>query len=272
MPKEVVSPFVPVPIEPKEELKSEIPTYEYDVYKDYNIFSSGDKNPAIHSPSAPYDIYFYQTKESLTDPEVYRNFIKNAETRFRRSQDYKIYKSYLMDLGFDHCQVMGNIESDQGVDIELHHNILTLFDDCILISEHVLNTVGYISTFDLIQLLINEHKQNRIPCCFLSVTAHQMFTSDSESYIPPNMTFGKWWEFLAKYKYGITYDIAQKINKYIAKYQDQIPSSIQIIPQEQILNFAYYNEFGAEVSKYDIMPSRQIEANEVNYLETSDDN
>jgi hypothetical protein len=228
---------------------------------DYDVYSLGDKNPAIHSPSAPYDIYFYQTKATLSDPEVYRNFIKNAETRFRRSPDYKIYKAYLMGLGFDHCQIMGDIESEDGVEIELHHNIFTLFDDCILICEHVLNTVGYISSFDLIQLLINEHRANRIPCCFLSVTAHQMFTNDPEAYIPPDMTFGKWWELLSKYRYGITYDIANKVNKYINKYQNQLPTTIQILPQEQILNFAYYNEFGANVSPMDLIPYKN--ANEI---------
>jgi hypothetical protein len=81
-----------------------------------------------------------------------------------------------------------------------------------------------------------------------------MFTNDPEAYIPPDMTFGKWWELLSKYRYGITYDIANKINKYINKYQNQFPTTIQILPQEQILNFAYYNEFGANVSPMDLIP------------------
>ena len=221
----------------------------------YEIITLGDINPYIHSPYATEDLYFYQTKETLIDPEVYRNFIKNVESRFRRSPEYKTYKSYLMLLGFDHCQIMGNIESDEGVDIELHHNILSLFDDCILICEHVLNTVGYISSFDLIQLLIEEHRNNRIPCCFLSTTAHQMFTDNPQSYIPPNMTFGKWWELIAKYRYGITYDIAKKLNNYIYKYQNQLPTTVQIMPQEQILDFAYYNEYGVDVtSPVDLIP------------------
>ena len=37
------------------------------------------------------------------------------------------------------------------------------------------------------------------------------------------------------------YDIAIKVNKYIAKYQNQLPTTVQTIPQEQILDFAYYN-------------------------------
>lgn len=211
---------------------------------DYDIITKGDINPVLSSPSSSLDLPFYQTKETLLDPERYKSFLKNAEARFRASKEYKNYKGYLISLGFDHCQVFGNIAIDDTVDVELHHNILNLFDDCILISEHVLNTTGYISTFDLVQILINEHFSNRIPCTFLSKTAHEMFTNDPDAYIPPSMTFGKWWELIAKYRYGITYEIAQKLIRYITKYQNQLPSSINIMQQEQILSFAYYNQYG----------------------------
>ena len=232
----------------------------------YEVISFDANNPSLRASNSCLDLPFYQTKETLCDPEVYRNFIKNAEARFRRSKEYTAYKAYLMGLGFDHCQIMGNIESDQGVDIELHHNVLTLFDIFILICEHVLNTYGKISSFDLIQLVINEHFANRVGCCFLSTTAHQMFTDDSEAYIPPDMTFGKWWELLAKYRYGITFDIANKINKYIGKFQNQLPTSVRIIPQEQILNFAYYNEYGTSIDKINIEPYKNIECNQIEQL------
>lgn len=207
------------------------------------IITEDNINPKLCSPRSEFDLSFYQTRETILDPDRYKSFLKNAERRFRASREYKLYKSYLMDLGFNHCQIMGNIESDDNVDIELHHNILNLFDICILISEHMLNTVGYISTFDLIQLLIMEHFNNRVGVVFLSTTAHELYTNDPNAYIPPSMTFGKWWELIEKYKYGITYEIANKLVKYINKYQNEIPCSINIMQQEQILSFANYNEY-----------------------------
>ena len=210
----------------------------------YDIITKGDINPVICAPGAEMDISFYQTKETLLDPERYKAFLHNAESRFRASKEYKLCKAEYMELGCNHCQVFGNIEADDKVNIELHHNILNLFDICILICEHVLNTIGYISTFDLIQLLIIEHKEHRVPVTFLSTTVHQMYTDGVDSYIPPDMTFGKWWELLEKYKYGITYEIAQKLIRYITKYQNGIPISINILQQEQILNFAYLNQYG----------------------------
>ena len=158
---------------------------------DYDIISINEYNPSLRSPNSQLDLPFYETKESLSDPEVYRAFIKNAENIFRRSREYKMVKAHLMSLGFNHCQIMGNIEDGDNVEIELHHNILNLFDIMILICEHVLNTVGMISTFDLIQLTIVEHIEHRVPITFLSATAHQMYTNDPNGYIPPDMTFGK---------------------------------------------------------------------------------
>ena len=216
---------------------------------DYDIITFDDKNPTLRSPNDSLDLSFYITKETMQDPEEYKGFLKNAERRFRACKEYKDYKAYLMNLGFDHCQVMGNLESDDQVDIELNHNVLNLFDICVLICEHVLNTIGYISTFDLIQLLIVEHQNNRVGVTFLSTTAHEMYTNNPDAYIPPEMTFGRWWELLQRYCYGITYEIAQKVIKYINKYQSQIPLSINIMQQEQILNFAYYNQYGIPASE-----------------------
>ena len=220
---------------------------EITVRNNYNPYPSvitfNDSNPTIRSPYATLDLQFYQTKETLMDVDTYRNFLKNAESRFRASREYKAYKHYLMDMGMDRCQIMGNITSE-GAEIELHHNVLGLFDICLLISSHIINTVGVISTFDLVQLLIQEHWANRVGITFLSKTAHQMYTNDPDGYIPPEQTFGRWWELLDRYRYGITFDIANKIIKYIQKYQDNLPTSIRIPQQEEILSFAHYNEYG----------------------------
>lgn len=218
------------------------------VRKEYNeypaIIQYNENNPYISSPNAITDLFFYQTKETITDVDVFRNFLRNAESRFRASREYKAYKAYLIEyLGIDRCQEFGNIRMEDA-DIELHHNVIGLFDICILIATHIINTVGAITTFDLVQLLILEHNENRVGVTFLCKTAHQKFTVDPDGYIPPERTFGKWWELLSKYKYGITYDLAYKIINYIKKYQDRMPGSINIMQQEEILSYSYYNEYG----------------------------
>jgi len=231
------------------------------VHHEYNTFPEvityDDKNPVVHSPYATSDLFFYQTKESLADVDTFRNFLKNAESRFRASKEYKAYKAFLIEsLGIDRCQVMGNITTEDA-DIELHHNVLGLFDICLLITSHVVNTIGIISTFDLVQLLIEEHRQNRVGVTFLCKTAHQKYTNDPNAYIPPEMTFGRWWELLSRYRYGITYDIAAKVINYIKKYQNNLPLSIQLPHQEEILGFAHYNEYGWAVADCGYLPDSQ---------------
>ena len=219
-----------------------------------NIIQYPTKNPCLRSPYAAFDLQFYQTRDSLMDIDTFRSFLKNAEQRFRACKEYKVYKSYLIeDIGIDRCQIMGNVTVDDA-DIELHHNVLGLFDICLLISSHIVNTIGIITTFDLIQLLIQEHYENRVGVTFLSKTAHQIFTNDPNAYIPPEMTFGRWWELLSRYRYGITYDIATKVVKYLQKYQDHLPSSVDIHLQDEILQWSQYNEYGMPPSECGEIP------------------
>ena len=188
-----------------------IQTNKYNMYPE--IIQYGMINPVVKSPNAVTDLYFYQTKDTLMDVDTYRNFLKNVESRFRASREYKLYKHYLIEyLGIDRCQIFGNVTVDDA-DIELHHNILGLFDICLLISSHIINTIGQITTFDLIQLLIQEHWNNRVGVTFLSKTAHQKFTNDPNAYLPPNMTFGKWWHIFIIFYYIIYYFIC-----YIVRY------------------------------------------------------
>lgn len=176
-------------------------------------------NPVLSSPNSVYAISFYQTRDTLMDIDTYRVFLKNCESRFRHSVTYTNYKGYLIDIGMNRCQVHGYITSDmEGVSIEMHHAILTLFDICLLITEHMLNTVGYVTTFDVVQALKEEHKANNIALVMLSKTPHQMYHAESSQFfIHPSMCFGNWPKLLEKYKLGLTQDVAFKVLYYLKK-------------------------------------------------------
>lgn len=216
---------------------------EYSQYPD--IIKIQESIPYIASctPTEP-DLFFEQTLDTLQDPTEFRNFIKNAESCIRASREYKAYKSYLYEvLGSQRCQILGNVTADDA-DIELHHNVLGLFDICVLIAMHTINTVGKITTFDLVQLVIFEHFNNNVGVTFLSKTAHQLYTNDPNGFIPPDQVFGAWWALLFKYNYGITYEIAYKVINYIKKYQQGMPVTINLEQQEEILSWAWTNTYG----------------------------
>lgn len=219
-------------------------------YKDANIYlaseyiNNNDPIPVLWFPSAESYLPFYQTRDTLADMEKYKAFITNCVRRFRKSRTYKSYKSYLMSIGMDRCQVNGNIQ-DGMANIEMHHNFLTIFDITVLISQHLLNTIGRCTTFDVISLLAQEHRNNNIPIVMLSETAHQLYHDNPDFYIPISMTFGKWWDLLIKYRYGITMDIAYKVINYIRKCQQNNELTDLKFYQlaNDVGNAGYYNEY-----------------------------
>ena len=73
-----------------EELSTEVYNAEGNYYPD--IIKISEKNFALRSPYAITDCYFYQTRETIQDIDIFRNFLKNAESRFRASREYKAYK------------------------------------------------------------------------------------------------------------------------------------------------------------------------------------
>ena len=172
------------------------------MYKQTNIpdiSQYNDYNPTLFSSNAEFDLPFAQTKESLLDAELYKNFLQNAISRFRHSRTYKHYKAHLMQLGLNRCQVYSNISSSEDANmatIEMHHNILT---------------------FDICELLKNEHINHRVCTVMLSKTAHQKVHNDKNFIIPPSMCFGDWVSFLSLYRTGITRDIAFKLIYYLDK-------------------------------------------------------
>ena len=193
---------------------------EYNPLPNIDVVYNGC-NPCISSPSSVYAIGFYQTRESLMDTETYRSFLKNIEKRVRMSITYKNYKSFLYANGIDHCQIHGNINSEMAK-LEMHHAMLTLFDIALIISEYYLNTVGYVSTFDVVQTIKDEHRMNNIALVMLAETPHQVYHANTGVFVlHPDMFISKKWpQFLEKYKAGITQDLAFKLIYYLKRAAD----------------------------------------------------
>lgn len=184
--------------------------------EDVKSYTDKSNNPTLSSPYSPFEQPFYQTLESLSDVSEYSAFIKNAVKRFRTSRTYKNYKGFLLSIGLNRSQVHGNI-TDEMANIEMHHNILNIFDIAFVICEHVLRTRGFICSFDLVMFLKKEHMDHHICLVMLDKTSHQLYHSDRKFFIHPSMCFGDWLTFLNTYPFGITKDIAGKIINYLER-------------------------------------------------------
>lgn len=216
---------------------------DFNVYLAEEFIKANDENPSIYFQNSDGPLSFYYTRESLNDIDKYKAFISNCINRFRYSRTYKRYKSHLMMMGLNRSQILGNIE-DGMAKIEMHHNFLTIYDITILISQHILNTVGRCTSFDIVSLLSQEHKLNNIPIVMLDETSHQLYHSTPDMYIPVSMTFGKWWELLLKYRYGITLDIAYKVIRYInsCNNNNELTQLEFYNLRNSILSWGEYNE------------------------------
>ena len=219
---------------------------DFNVYLAEEFIKANDENPSIYfqnSDGPLSDQRPFSLDLKLNDIDKYKAFISNCINRFRSSRTYKGYKSHLMMIGLNRSQILGNIE-DGMAKIEMHHNFLTIYDITILISQHILNTVGRCTSFDIVSLLSQEHKLNNIPIVMLDETSHQLYHSTPDMYIPVSMTFGKWWELLLKYRYGITLDIAYKVIRYInsCNNNNELTQLEFYNLRSSILSWGEYNE------------------------------
>lgn len=190
------------------------------MYQSYENDEFNRTSPRIVSPNSPFEIEFAQNRDTLLDVETYKKFLDNAISNFRHSATYKNYKAFLMQLGLNRCQFHGNIissEEHKMATIEMHHNMLTIFDIAYIMCEHVLNTTGSITTMDLICMLKKEHTEHRVQLVMLSLTPHQLYHNNPDFFIHPKMCFGNWQEFLSRYNKGISTDLAFKILFYLKR-------------------------------------------------------
>lgn len=229
----------------------------YRAYPDIFVDDT-ENNPCIFSPNAIHALFFFQTKDSLfVDTETFGAFLKNAIKNFRQSKIYKEYKSYLFDLGFNSCQIMGNIDTSMvgSKGIEMHHNGITIFDIALMICYHQLCVTGKVSTFDIYYQLRRAHTLNHVPVVMLCKTMHQMIHNKDEFVVPMYMTFGFWTELLNDYKFGITYDIAKKLYYWIKLSLEHSNNSENlnrdlINLRDNIERWSHFNEYRMGNNRY----------------------
>lgn len=157
-------------------------------------------------------IPFYKNRKSLKDLEEYNRFIKSIEKLVRISKEYKAYKAFLMDdVGLNYCAVFPNIttelggEKDRPVTIEMHHGpILTLYDYCSIMVDHMLENDMPITSFRVASKIIEEHENHNIQVVMVCDLVHKLcHANGSHLYINPKQAWGHLDVFLEKYKDGV---------------------------------------------------------------------
>lgn len=198
-----------------------------------------NNNPMICDAGQPNAIFFAQTRDTLIDTEIYSRFVYSCENNFRRTRFYKCYKSSIMNKGLNKDQNMPGITSEMA-DLELHHNFPTLKQATIMIIEHLLNTKGYVTTFEVVRLLEEAHRNNWMAVIILSKTQHEVFESDPSNFISITQCYGDPFKFIDHYIDGMTLDISFKLLMHLkleTQYNNKSFSPNMVKAREQILSW-----------------------------------
>lgn len=201
-------------------------------------------NPMIYNPLEPVGIFCKQTRDTLTDPQIYLSLVHSAENQFRRSRFYTDYKSRIMFLGLNRDMRRPAITSEMA-NLEMHHNFIELRHMAIMIAEHYLNKYGCVDSFDIAMELENQHRKDRVAVIMLSATEHQKHHNNPTDFISINQCFApNVFEFLDEFMDGMTLDIAFKLLLQL-KLEDQhggmSNNTNMIKARDKILNWQHLN-------------------------------
>lgn len=178
-----------------------------------NVNYLHDPNKTVASPAAEFDISFNKDKYYFMNLENYVGFIKGCERAIRKHPDYGNFVDAIRELKMEHCQVLGNITRFDAT-IEMHHGpMLTLFDYCAIVTDHLLNNGETVNTFKIAKIVLDEHYKEHVQVAMLSKTVHQLVDS-GELFINLNQGIGDVNAFLKSYPDGLD-KYKAKINEYI---------------------------------------------------------
>ena len=175
-------------------------------------------NPTISDPYNPngISISLYQNNERLTDPEEYSSLVYNIESRFRKSDAYKIIKNNIMNAkGIRFDQEMRNIDADMA-NIELHHVLPTLKDATICIIESMIHTKNAVVSFEVLKMLELVHRENMMGIIMLTETNHDLYHADLTAFISIDQMYGNPLKFLDVYGRYFTPEI---VNKWLLHFK-----------------------------------------------------
>lgn len=181
-------------------------------------FSRKNSAPEIDSENSIFSLPFYKDAEYFSNFDNYVFFIKSVEKLVRKSTYYSRYIKYLREeIGLTFCQVLSNVsnENDEKITIEMHHGpILTLFDYCAIVLDHLIEEDEKITTFKVAKIVLEEHYNNNVQVVMLSKTVHQTVHAEN-IFINYKQGFGNLNAFLKKYYKGLQNEQIMKINRYI---------------------------------------------------------
>ena len=175
----------------------------------------------------------------LEDDKEYEKFVKDVESRIRRSFEYRRMISYLREnMGMDQCAFLkgvSNANNNYDIKIEIHHYPFSLRD----IVDIVIRKRQYYKEPLTVQMVAKEcmilHYKLLVGLIPLSQTVHELAHS-SRLFIPVDKVLGRYDLFIQYYKPFCEpeqLEVLNRIEKYSMEQQNTILNT-NIIEQNKV--------------------------------------
>lgn len=195
--------------------------------QDNQSLSSNDEDLSVYSNVEGLELYSdshpfrLSLRISNFDSEAsYKKFVKNCEMLVRKSNEYKLWKEYIIDvLQVNTCMITH--EDINEVTIEVHHHIPSLYGVvCAIVNKNIEDSEEF-CTFDIARETIELHFKNRIGYVTLIRTMHEKF-HNGHLDIPIEFVKGDYRRFIADYSRYMEDEDLNRINSRLTIHESNV--------------------------------------------------
>lgn len=159
-------------------------------------------------------------EELLSDYDLYEKFIKDCENAVRKEDRYSTFVGEMKKAGMKRCAILGNLEEDSKVKLEMHHGpIFNLFDICDIVTKATLKRRSFqvVTEFDIADLVLEEHRLGNVMTVMLSKSAHRGNhpKHGPSIFIDIKATVGRIDRFIDRWHDGMESEHREMISRYI---------------------------------------------------------
>lgn len=152
-----------------------------------------------------------------------RKFIEQTKRIIRSSKEYKDYIRFLKDnMDMNRCAFFSNVKhtKDNKVQIEIHHEPLTLDDIVRIVVEHQQAEGKPLNSLDVADEVMELHYNDEVGLVPLSTTIHEVIHNSDKISIPLTLCYGNYKQFVEDYQDFIEDDILTKLESKIEKTKE----------------------------------------------------
>lgn len=165
----------------------------------------------LHSENTPFQLSMrFKKFENESD---YNKFIKSVERMVRSSMEYKLWKSYLIDvLGMTTCVVTD--ENLAELSLEVHHHVPSLYIVVKGIVNETLESDEEFCSFDIATKVMETHFKNHVGYVMMISSMHEKYHNGFLD-IPIELVKGNYVEFINNYSRYLDAEDLDNINNLL---------------------------------------------------------